>query len=493
MTKETQRARQTLAGGQLPTFGKPSFGTKLAFGFGSAAFGVKDSGFSYFLLLFYGTVVGLEPGLVGLAILLALVLDAVSDPLVGYWSDNFRSRWGRRHPFMYASALPVSFSFFLLWNPPDWSQGGLFVYLLCISVLIRTFITFYETPSYALLPELTTNYEERTSIQLFRTFFAWVGGNLLTVLMFGVLLVPTEQYSDGILNHEAYATFGILGSCLMFVAIMISSLGTHHRIPGLRQPGPPKRKTVRQVFGEISETLRDRNFLMLFWAFVMNSIAAGIAASLAFIMLSYFWEFTEFQRFIWTASVFVSALGALLLAPRLVRRFGKRQTVLSLGIIAFSIAPMPVVLRLLGLLPENGDPLLFPLITIINTVDLAMIIALQGTMYSMIADLAESGELRTGRRTEGVYYAAVTFTRKTTAGLGVFAGGMMLSAISFPDGATPGSVDAETIWWLGALYAPSLLVLWATMLFAVSRFTIDRDRHQANVRALAAGNDKRAR
>ena len=77
--------------------------------------------------MFYGTVVGLEPGLVDLAILIALVVDAISDPLVGYWSDNFRSRWGRRHPFMYAAALPVALSYFLLWNPPDWGQTGMLV------------------------------------------------------------------------------------------------------------------------------------------------------------------------------------------------------------------------------------------------------------------------------------------------------------------------------------------------------------------------------
>ncbi len=488
MTDTTQGAPHTGSAQDAGDGNAPSFWTKVTFGFGSVAFGVKDNGFSYFLLLFYGTVVGLEPGLVGLAILIALVLDAISDPLVGYWSDNFRSRWGRRHPFMYASALPVSLSFFLLWNPPDWSQGALFAYLLCLSILIRTFITFYETPSYALLPELTTSYEERTSFQIFRTFFAWVGGNSLTVLMFGVLLVPTAQYADGILNREAYATFGIVGSCLMFLSIMVSSIGTHNRIPTLRQPGPPERKTVRRVFGEIFETLRDRNFLMLFWAFVMGSMATGVAASLAFIMLSYFWEFTEFQRFLWTALVMVSAFGALLIAPRLVRRFGKRNTVVGLGVVAFSVAPMPVILRLFDLMPENGDPLLFPLVAIINTVDLAMIIALQGTMYSMIADLVESGELRTGRRSEGLYYSAVTFTRKTTVGLGAFAGGTMLSLIQFPDGAAPGTVNDDVIWWLGALYAPTLLTLWATMLFAVSRFGLDREGHQANLRALAEGN-----
>lgn len=157
-----------LSGAIAPERDKPSIRLKVAHGIGAAAFGIKNNGFDYFLLFFYGTVIGLEPGLVGLAILIALVFDAISDPLVGYWSDNFRSRWGRRHPFMYAAALPVALSYFLLWNPPDLGQSGLFAYLTLMAILIRTFITFYETPSSSLIPELSRDYAERTSIQSYR-------------------------------------------------------------------------------------------------------------------------------------------------------------------------------------------------------------------------------------------------------------------------------------------------------------------------------------
>ena len=148
---------------------------KLAYGLGSAAYGIKDNGFAYFLLLFYGTVVGLEPALAGTALLIALLVDAVSDPVVGYWSDNTRSRLGRRHPFMYASALPVALCYFLLWQPPELSNQGLFLYLLAFAILIRTLITFFETPSSALMPELTQDYDERTTVQAWRHFFGWAG------------------------------------------------------------------------------------------------------------------------------------------------------------------------------------------------------------------------------------------------------------------------------------------------------------------------------
>ncbi len=466
--------------------GKPSVGLKLAHGFGAAAFGIKNNGFDYFLLLFYGTVVGLEPGLVGLAILIALVFDALSDPLVGYWSDNFHSRWGRRHPFMYAAALPVALTYFLLWNPPDWGQTGLFLYVTVLAVLIRTFITFYETPSTSLIPELASDYDERTSLQSYRLFFGWSGGNVMSVLMFGILLTGPL----GLRDREAFATYGIIASSLIFVAIMVSALGTHSRIPHLHRPiATGERYTIRRIFREMVETLSEKSFIALFAAMVFFSIATGLAASLSFLILNYFWAFSEFQIFIWTCTVFFSALAGFLLAPWATRRLGKKRATIVLGMLAFTVQPAPVLLRLLDLMPANGDPLLFPLVLAINVADLALIIAVSAVAYSMVADLVESNQLRTGRRSEGVYYAAITFTRKTTQGLGVLAAGMILSAIAFPEGAAPETVSPDTLWWLGASYAPALLALWLAGLFCISRYRIDRAGHEENLRRLAQAGE----
>ena len=465
---------------------KLGLGTKAAYGFGSAAFGVKDSAFAYFLLLFYGTVIGLDPGLVGLAILLALICDAISDPLVGYWSDNFRSRWGRRHPFMYAAAIPIALTFFLLWNPPDWSDAGLFWYVLLLAILIRTLITFYETPSSALLPELTQDYAERTSVQAFRLFFGWSGGNFMTVMMWGVLLVATAEYPVAELNRDGYRTYGIIGSVVIFIAIMVSALGTHGFIKHLRQPPPRESRTVRGIFGEIFETLYDKSFGALFMATLFGQIANGFSAALAFLMLPFFWGFAPEQIFIWTLLVFISAAISLTISPVLVRKFGKKKAVIGIGIIAFTIAPMPVLLRLAGVMPPNGDPMLFPIVTAINTIDLGLIIAFQTISYSMIADLVEQSEVKTGRRSEGVFYAAVTFTRKASQGMGAALAGIGLSLIAFPQGEAAKTASDEKLWQFGAFYAPTLWLLWMAMLFAIGRYKIGKDEHDANLQKLAA-------
>src|SRR5579872_2207687 len=134
--------------------------TKLFYGFGSVAYGVKDHGFTQLLLFYYNQVVGLPARTVGTAILLVLFIDAFADPIVGQISDNLRTRWGRRHPFMYASALPVAVAYFFLWNPPHLPRGGLFFYLVGIIIVVRTFITMYEIPSSALVAELTPDYNQ---------------------------------------------------------------------------------------------------------------------------------------------------------------------------------------------------------------------------------------------------------------------------------------------------------------------------------------------
>ena len=463
---------------------RTSFLTRIAYGFGSVAYGVKDNGFGYFLLLFYGTVIGVDPGMVGLAIFIALMLDAVSDPVVGYVSDNWRSKWGRRHPFMYAAAIPVSISYFLLWNPPELSDGQLFWYLLILAVLIRTFITFYETPSSSLLPELSQDYDERTKLQAWRLYFGWTGGNLMSVLMFGALLVANEKYPVGTLNRDGYAAYGIISSVLLFLYIMISALGTHSEIKYLKPPPPQRKIGLGTIFREIFETLGERSFFALFLATLFGAVATGVSGALAFLMLTYFWGFSGSQIFLWTLLVFISALIGLLVAPRVSKAIGKKRAVIVLGVIAYSMAPAPVLLRLLGWMPENGDPLLYPIVAAINTIDLSLIIALQAILYSMIADLVEQSELKTGRRSEGVFFAAVTFTRKATQGLGAFAAGIMLSLISFPQGAARGDVQPETLWKLGAFYAPSLLLLWTLMIVAVSFYRIDRQDHEQNLQRL---------
>ncbi|MDH5620149.1 MAG: MFS transporter [Gammaproteobacteria bacterium] len=465
-----------------------SIGVKSAYGFGSVAYGVNNVGFDYFLLLFYSQVIGLDARLVGVAIIVALVFDAISDPIVGYWSDNFRSRWGRRHPFMLAAAAPAALSYFLLWNPPQgWSQTGIFWYLLLLAVVIRTAMTFFETPSAALAPELTGDYDERSTLLSYRSYFGWTGGNAITVMMFFFLFpaMATESIADGRFNRDSYELLGIVASVLILLSIVVCVLGTRSRIKHLKQPPPQRRITVATVFREIFETLSNRSFLALFVAAMLGAVATGLAASLAFYFYTYFWEFTSIQTGLITMGVFVAAIIGFILAPVITRRVGKKTGAMAVGLVAFIGAPLPIALRLLGLLPENGTPFVFWFVFIAGIIDLGLIICFQILYASMMADLVEQSELRTGRRSEGVFFSSITFIRKSVQGFGLMMASLVLYWAKFPTGATVEQVSDEAIWRLGAYYVPTILIIWMLMMAVISAYRLNRAEHEENLRKLA--------
>jgi Na+/melibiose symporter-like transporter len=467
---------------------QPSLFTRLAYGVGAVANGVKDNGLSYFLLLFYSQVIGVDSRLVSLALTLALVIDAFIDPVIGYWSDNLHSRWGRRHPFMYAAAAPVAIAYFLIWNPPvGWSEAHLFVYLLGTLIAIRVCFSLYEIPANSLAPELTSDYDGRSSLQAFRSYFGWTGGNAMSVFMFGVLfpLFVTKAIPNGQFNPKAYGVYGAIAAGLIFIAILATSAGTHSRIPHLKAP-PPKRKIgVIGIFREIFETLSNRSFIALFTASVFGSIASGLSASMAFLLYTYFWKFTSQQASLITSGVFLSAVIGAVLAPIISKTIGKKKGAIIIGLIAFLGSPLPIVLRLSGILPAVGSDFNFWLVFWTTVFDVGLIICYQVLSGAMMADLVEQAEVRTGRRSEGVFFAASAFIGKVVNGAGIIIAGLILATAGLAKGADPASVPEATVLKMGMLYAPTIVTLWMIMLGVMSTYSITRDGHEANLRLLA--------
>ncbi|HBF63944.1 MAG TPA: sugar transporter [Gammaproteobacteria bacterium] len=463
-------------------------GNKLAYGFGSVAFGVKNNGFDYFLLFFYSQVMGVSASLVSTALAIALVFDAISDPLIGFFSDNTRTRWGRRHPYMYSAAVPVTLCYFFLWNPPGQLSGDeLFPFLVAISVLVRTLITVYEIPSSALVAEMTDDYDERTSLLSYRFFFGWSGGTIMATVATLVLLVPTADISDGMFNIAGYQQMGFVAAGFIFVAIMVSALGTHRLIPNLKAPPPKRELSIRTIYREIFDTLATRSFAALFLSAMCGAVATGMVASLAYLLYTFLWGFTAQQIGYISASVVISAVLALLISPMISKTLGKKRGAIAVGILAFTVNPAPIVLRLFDLMPENGDPILFPLYLGIIVVDVALIIVYQTLGSSMIADLVEDAEVRTNKRSEGVFFASVTFIRKTTQGIGVVAAGLLLTYSEFPEGVTPDQVPVSVVHDLATIYVPVVILLWSLMILCISMYQVDRTKHEENLQTLGRG------
>ncbi len=447
--------------------------TKFIYGFGSVAFGVKDSGFNYFLLIFYNQVLGLPSATVGLAIMAALFCDAFLDPIIGQVSDNWRSRWGRRHPFMYAAALPAAVSFLLLWNPPAWHGAALVGYLIGVSILIRSFISLYEIPSAALVAELTTDYDERTRLLAFRYLFGWFGGVGVAFLALQLFLKGTDA-----LSKTGYARYGIMAAAVMFVAIVASAAGTHREIPYLRAP-PDRKRTLGVLAREMVATLTHLTFLKVLMASLFVAMATGLMLSSTLYLNRYFWELSDDQVAQFTIASVISAMIAFGLAPLVSRGAGKRTAAMALMVCAAAAIAAPLVARLIGVFPPNGSALVFPLVLAAHLVSTACTITVNILISSMTADVVEDFELRTGRRSEGLFFSATAFVAKAVSGVGIFAASILLWVVGFPEGARPGEVDPGVLRALGLAYFPTMAVFYACGLACLSRYRITRESHAA--------------
>jgi Na+/melibiose symporter-like transporter len=460
--------------------------TKLFYGFGAVANGAKSNGFNYLLLFFYSQVIGLPAQWVSLGIFIALVFDAVSDPLVGYLSDNLRSRWGRRHPFMYAAGIPVAVSYYFLWSPPNLDPESLFVYFVLLAILIRTLITFFEIPSTALVAELTEDYDQRTQFMSFRFFFGWWGGLTMAVLAYLVFL-PEDK--GGLQYVAGWSNYGLAASIMILVSVYISALGTHRHIPYLKQPPPKRPFSARQTAGELRETLANRSFLVLFVSALFTAVAAGVSTSLSIYFTRHFWEFTSEQIGYLQFPYFFSAFLALMLAPWVSRVIGKKYAALSVTTLSVILSPMPFILRMLDWFPDNGTSTLYFTLMAFFTIEVMLIIASGSLIAAMIADVVEDSEVSTGRRSEGIFFAANSFAQKAVNGLGVIVAGQLLAFVQFPTQAKLGEVPTETLYDLASVYIPALWGFYLIAMVTLAFYRINRHSHAENLAKLATHRD----
>ena len=464
-----------------------SFATKLFYGIGSIAFGVKDNGFSALLLIFYNQALGLDARLAGLAIAIALVFDAFIDPMIGYASDHLHTKWGRRHPFMYGAAVPVALSYLFLFAPPEsLSQQGLFAYLLVTAIMVRAFIALYEVPSAALVAELTQGYDQRTSYLSFRYFFGWVGGLTMGVVAFGVFLNQGQGSLSGTLIPANYHAYGWLASAIMFIAILTSAIGTHRCIPWLNRPSIREgRFSVGSGVKDVFRALSSRSAATILLAGMLYALATGLVFSMAPYFYTYFWALTPGQTSILLAGSFISAAIALPLAPKLSRAFDKRKASIGITVLIVATTPISLVLSLLDLFPENGAPSQMPYLFLTGVVSTTMLI-IQGVLFdAMLADVVEENEVHTGLREEGVFFAASLFIRKCVTGLGVFSSAGLLALAGFPAHANPGTIPADTLLRMGEIYVVVIVLLNVLSVTCVLLFRINRSAHARNLAILA--------
>jgi GPH family glycoside/pentoside/hexuronide:cation symporter len=452
---------------------------RLVHGSGGIAFGVKDNGFSFFLLIFYNQVLGMDAGLVSLALLIALLVDALVDPLIGNLSDRTYTRWGRRLPWLYAAPIPLAFAWALLWHAPA-GEAPSFLGLLGMAIVVRLLLSACEVPSISLVPEITQDYDERTTLFRYRALAAWIGGLGMMVLAYTVFMPGAE----GMLRPEGYFAFGIFGACVMAASVIGSAAGQHRLLARWPDAKPPP-FAIRTAFAEIVEAFSERPFLILAAGAVAAYVSQGLVFSISNYLNLFVWQLTREQLVLYPIMLFASVFLMFLVIGPLHRRFGKARTAAVTAVAGAAIGIVPYALFLLDTWPSPGtyaSTLTYYLFILFSN---ALSVVSMVSATSMIAEIVEAFEERTGRRAEGAFYAGNWLIQKCATGLGIFLTGQIIAFSQLPDGAVPGRIDADVLTRLVLAFIAAAVLLTAIAAYWLGRFPISREEHEARLERLA--------
>jgi len=455
----------------------------LAFGVGQAAEGFKNQAFNVFLVFYYQQVIGLPGWLTGLAIGVALLFDAVTDPVAGVISDRTHSRFGRRHPFMLVSAFPLVFAFIALFSPPDgMGQTATFVWLALFAVLVRGSLTFFYVPHLALGADMAHDYHQRSTLFAFSTVFSITAMALVSFIGYRWFFPTTELFQPGTLNPDRYQPFSWFFAAAMFVSIIVCCFGTRHEIPYLRgsnQTKPEKALTLQGTFQDFKLVFSNSSYRLIFFGMLLTTFAIAVEAVLSPFMGVHFWGLpTERLAFV-SIGTLVGLWIGLPFAPLITRTFDKKYALVIPAVFVILNNNGALALRLLDVswFPSNESPWIFWIYFtryLLQGICLPVILA---TFNSMFADIADEIELETSTRKEGIIYASRSFANKLVTALGAFLGGITLDLIAFPKSAHIGSVAEDTVWWLGFAEGPATSVLSLCGIVFYLRYRIDRTRH----------------
>ncbi|WP_337186322.1 MFS transporter [Phenylobacterium sp.] len=461
--------------------GRLPLATKLSYGLGEAAEGVKTATLETFLFFFYVQVVGLSGSLTGLALLIALVFDGITDPIIGNISDNFRSRLGRRHPFLYLAPVPLAICLFLLFSPPDTlSQWGLFAWLLGFTAVGRLMQSFYFVPHMALGAELSSDFKERVSVSGYRAMFAYIGRLTVLGLAFSLFFRPTEAFPNGQLNPDAYQPLALICGAIVIVVIFASALGTQRRAQEGYARGTANGSLATGSGGLIRNLLtafRLKAFTIYFVAILISYVLGGVQAALNIHLNTYFWRLppTGVQAVL-VANVFGFMAGAFI-ARALAHRFDKKPVYVACVVFSVIVPAATIGLGLAGVIPLDDKGLLTVILATSTFVSgfiggPAVVVA-----GAMLADVADAYHHRFRGRSEGFLFGASAFTRKASLGVGGAIAGVALDVIRFPRGVPVDAVPHEATVQLAVLYGPAMLIFTCISMSIMWAYPLSRQRH----------------
>ena len=389
-----------------------SVSTKLGYGAGDLGGNLFFTVVAFWLTNFLTDEVGLSGTMAGTAILVGKLWDAVTDPAVGVLSDRTRSRWGRRRPWFLFAALPLGFSFMLMFiNPGYKSPTSLFLWAAFAYMLLCTAYTCVNIPYNALTPELTPDFNERTSVNGYRMMFAVVG----TLIGAGTALPIISAFSN---KTQGFIAMGAIFGAIMTVSSLVPFFFVRERI----KEKPPEDKNVfKYLVHSYRDAFRNRPFLLILFPWALNIVGFTVVTA----TLIYYFKYIFRNEASLTPALVVMLLTSMVFIPISVvvsKHIGKKLTYLiGMSIVACAVLAFFAVGHLYGL----------------NFAYVIMFFAGLGlsTHYVMpwaiVPDTVEYDYVQSGIRREGIYYGLWTFVIKLGQALAGFLVGVILDLFGY--------------------------------------------------------------
>ncbi len=423
---------------------------KLLYGVGDTGFSLTSTILGAYFAIYMVDVVGLKPGTAAIAVFIGKSWDYINDPIFGYISDRTRSRWGRRRPYLLFGAVPYGLMFAMLWyRPALTSDVSLAIYYSIAYILYEAAATMIYMPYFALTPELTNDYDERTSLTTYRMFFSIFG----SLLAFTVPLMIVGNFIPE--NAPKVFVMGLVFGAISAAPMFLVFLGTKEREEYSTQKQPNVLESLRIVRG-------NKPFLSGLVIYQLTWVSVNIVQAVLLFYVKYVAVREEVSDAI-MATIFITAIFALPLWDYVSRRWDKRWAYVG-GISFWALVQMVLI----TVTPAS------PLVYILMLCFFAGIgvAAAHVIPWAIIPDAIEYGELKTGERHEGVYYSLVILTNKIANSIAIPLVLVMLGRTGYI--ANSATQPESALWGIRIAMGPIPAVLLALGILFAIRYPLSR-------------------
>ena len=451
---------------------KIPFLDKIGYGSGNFSAGISGQVIGTYLVFYCTAILNIPGSLVGLAVSLSIIWDAITDPLMGYISDMTKSKiFGRRHQYILIGGIGLGISNYLLWNISSGLSDYLkFAIIFVLILVIKTFSTIYVTPYTALGAELSNDYNERTNIQGVKTVFFLLGLAFVSVFGMFVFFRSTPEFPSGQLNPSSYSSMGIFSSILIIIFALICFYSTKKYIPILNEHADKgvSNATIKTLLSAFKEIFLNKTFRYVAFAFMFTNIASALVANTGLHVFTYTFSLSSQQiALIIGVQLLVSILSQPIWSLASKRLDKKPSMVLGISLCIIS----SLFFLILVFLKDHvmGNALYFMPFAVLAGFGTGGLFTLP---FSMIADVIDLDELNTGRRAEGSYYGCLTLFYKLSQSITLLLIGFVLDIVKF-DANLP--IQAEsTVIILGLMLSIGSGLSFIAALLSISGYNLNR-------------------